>query len=101
MCRYSHRRRHRGISAALSLAQCVRVVHLIERALEFGEIGAGIQIAPNASRFLDAFGVLNDIHETAVFPERIVWMDMISGERITYLDLGRSFREQRAPIRRS
>jgi 3-hydroxybenzoate 6-monooxygenase len=81
-----------GLAAALSIAQSGRYVHVIERASEFGEIGAGIQIAPNASRVLDRLGILEGIQQSAVFPERIVWMDMISGERLTHLDLGDAFR---------
>jgi 3-hydroxybenzoate 6-monooxygenase len=80
-----------GIAAALSLAQAGRAVHVIERAPAFGEIGAGIQIAPNASRVLDRLGILQEIRKNAVFPARIVWMDMVSGERLTHLDLGDRF----------
>lgn len=83
-----------GLSAALSIAQSGHNVHVIERAPEFGEIGAGIQIAPNASRVLNRLGILDEIHQSAVFPERIVWMDMISGECLTYLDLGDAFRKR-------
>jgi salicylate hydroxylase len=80
-----------GLTAALALAKRGREVHVIERATEFGEIGAGIQIAPNASRVFDEIGVLADLHACAVLPARIVWMDMISGRRLTDLDLGAPF----------
>ncbi len=83
-----------GLTAALALAHRGRAVHVIERASEFGEIGAGIQIAPNASRVFDEIGVLADLHACAVLPARIVWMDMISGQRLTDLDLGAPFLER-------
>ena len=83
-----------GLTAALALAKRGRDVHVIERASEFGEIGAGIQIAPNASRVFDEIGVLADLHACAVLPARIVWMDMISGKRLTDLDLGAPFLER-------
>jgi len=79
-----------GLTAALALAKRGREVHVIERSGEFGEIGAGIQIAPNASRVFDEIGVLADLHACAVLPARIVWMDMISGAA-NRLDLGAPF----------
>jgi 3-hydroxybenzoate 6-monooxygenase len=83
-----------GLTTALALAKRGRDVHLIERASQFGEIGAGIQIAPNASRVFDEIGVLDDLHACSVLPARIVWMDMISGSQISYLDLGAPFLER-------
>ncbi len=80
-----------GLSAALALARRGRAVHVIERASSFGEIGAGIQIAPNASRVLAELGVLDALLAVAVLPARVVWMDMISGRRLSTLDLGRAF----------
>jgi 3-hydroxybenzoate 6-monooxygenase len=80
-----------GLAAALGLAQAGRRVHVIERSAEFGEIGAGLQLAPNASNALDRLGVLTEIRRFAVFPERMAWGDAISGEIITALDLGAPF----------
>ncbi len=83
-----------GLAVANSLAKHGREVHLIEKESEFGEIGAGIQLAPNASWALDRIGALDDIKPHAVFPQRIVWMDAISGEQLTSLDLGEKFVER-------
>lgn len=80
-----------GLTTALALARKGFPVHLIEREAEFGEIGAGIQLAPNASKVLDRLGVLAEISKHVVYPEGIVWMDAISGKHITTLDLGESF----------
>lgn len=82
-----------GLTTALALAKRGRDVRVIERATEFGEIGAGIQIAPNASRVFEEIGVLSELHTCAVLPARIVWMDMISGRQLTDLDLGAAFIE--------
>lgn len=81
-----------GLAVALALANRGRRVRVLEKAAEFGELGAGLQLAPNASRALDALGVLRAIEPFAVFPERIVWMDAVSGEQVTSLDLGAPFR---------
>jgi 3-hydroxybenzoate 6-monooxygenase len=56
-----------------------------------GEIGAGIQLAPNATRVLDGLGVLEGMLESAVRPRELVYMDALSGERITSVDLGEAF----------
>ena len=81
-----------GLATALALARHDLDVHVIEKASAFGEIGAGIQLAPNASWALDRLGVLDAIHEHAVFPSRIAWMDAESGQPLTSLDLGDPFR---------
>jgi salicylate hydroxylase len=80
-----------GLATALSLAGNGQRVHLVERAPEFAEIGAGLQFGPNASRALDALGVLGDIAPLAVAPARAVMMDARTGLRLTTLDLGPAF----------
>jgi salicylate hydroxylase len=66
----------------------------VEKSPQFGEIGAGLQIAPNASRILDALGALAEIRKTAVFPKRLVMKDAVSGETVTAIDLGPAFLER-------
>src|ERR1700730_5930451 len=83
-----------GLAVALALANRGLRVHVIEKASEFGELGAGLQLAPNASRALDVLGVRGAIESFAVFPQRMVWMDAISGEEVTSLDLGAPFTER-------
>lgn len=46
-----------GVTAALALRKAGWDVEVLERALELGEVGAGLSIAPNALRALDALGV--------------------------------------------
>jgi salicylate hydroxylase len=80
-----------GLAAALGLAHAGRRVHVIEKSAEFGEIGAGLQLAPNASDALDRLGVLNELKKHAVMPRRLVWGDAVSGEIVTSFDLGEPF----------
>jgi salicylate hydroxylase len=75
-----------GLGTALALARSGVPVHLLERAPEFSEVGAGIQMGPNAIRALDHLGVLDSIYETAVFPQRGVISDATTGERLTTID---------------
>ena len=83
-----------GLATALALSKQGIASHVVEKSPDFGEIGAGLQIAPNASRILDGLGVLGEIRKTAVFPARLVFMDSITGERVTYIDLGKAFLER-------
>ncbi|MHA6631634.1 FAD-dependent monooxygenase [Pseudonocardia sichuanensis] len=83
-----------GLATALALGRRGNRVHVMERAPEFGEIGAGLQIAPNASRVLDSLGILESVTRDAFFPERLVMMDAVTGEEITAIDTGPSFVER-------
>ena len=81
-----------GLAVAIGLAQGGHQVRLLEQAPEFAEVGAGIQLAPNATRALARLGLLEAAEVHAVRPSRIVMMDAVDGELITELDIGESFR---------
>jgi salicylate hydroxylase len=83
-----------GLTAALALARRGRRVTVLEREAEFGEIGAGIQIGPNASRVLDRLGVLDDVARDAFFPRRLVLRDALTGAPITAMATGEAFLER-------
>ncbi|MCX5402159.1 FAD-dependent monooxygenase [Streptomyces sp. NBC_00102] len=76
-----------GLAAALATARAGHRVTLVEQANRFGEIGAGLQLAPNASLALDELGVLAAVRHTAVAPPRLVMMDALTGHEVTALDL--------------
>src|SRR3954469_7043272 len=80
-----------GLAAALALAR--RGFHsvVLEQAQQFGEIGAGIQIAPNAWHALDALGVGALVKREAVFIERLLMMDGVSGEKGADVPLDKRF----------
>src|SRR5215469_3150533 len=80
-----------GLAAALALARRGLTAHVLEQATVFGEIGAGIQIAPNASGVLDRLGTLEQIASCAVYPRRMLLVDALSGETLTAADLGEPF----------
>ncbi|MCI2422562.1 FAD-dependent monooxygenase [Saccharopolyspora sp. K220] len=83
-----------GLAAALAVARAGRAVHLLERAAEFTEIGAGLQFGPNAIRMLDRLGLLSELLEVAVLPRHGVMRHAITAEPLTTLDLGGAFRER-------
>jgi 2-polyprenyl-6-methoxyphenol hydroxylase-like FAD-dependent oxidoreductase len=80
-----------GLATALAAAQAGKSVHVLEKSAEFAEFGAGLQLAPNATRVLDGLGILERIKKGATFPKRLVMMDAVSGKEITALDLGPKF----------
>jgi 3-hydroxybenzoate 6-monooxygenase len=83
-----------GLSAALGLAQKDLSVIVLEKAPSLGEIGAGIQLGPNAFHCFDALGVGEAARAMAVYIDKLRLMDAISGEEITHIDLGEAFRQR-------
>jgi 3-hydroxybenzoate 6-monooxygenase len=76
-----------GLSAAFALARKGLKVRVLERSPEFGEVGAGIQIAPNCTRILNAYGLLAEAKELGVLPVSMVMKDALDGTVLTRLDL--------------
>ncbi|WUH98383.1 FAD-dependent monooxygenase [Spirillospora sp. NBC_00431] len=76
-----------GLSAALALARQDLRVRVHEQAAEFGEVGAGLQLAPNCTRILDRYGLLDEATALGVLPERMVMKDAVDSGELTWLDL--------------
>lgn len=83
-----------GLAAALGVVEAGKTVAVLEQAPQFGEVGAGIQLGPNAMAVLDRFGLVDEINKLAVFPKRLVLKDVYTGEELTALDLGEEFQER-------
>ncbi|AHG66178.1 3-hydroxybenzoate 6-monooxygenase [Advenella mimigardefordensis] len=80
-----------GLSAALALARNGLESSVFEQADEFKEIGAGIQLGPNAFHTFDDLGIADEVHELTVYPDDIVAMDAINGEEIVRLPVAKLF----------
>jgi 3-hydroxybenzoate 6-monooxygenase len=80
-----------GLAAALALARKGFRSVVLEQAPQFGEIGAGIQLAPNAWHALDALGVGGLVKKEAVFIEHLLMMDGVSGEKVIDIPLDQRF----------
>ena len=76
-----------GLSAAFALRRKGLRVRVLERAAEFGEVGAGMQIAPNCTRILDEYGLLDEAKQLGVLPDAMVMKDAVDGTELTRLDL--------------
>ena len=80
-----------GLAAALALARKGFRSIVLEQASLFGEIGAGIQIAPNAWHALDALGVGGLVKKEAVFIEHLLMFDGVSAEKVIDIPLDARF----------
>lgn len=83
-----------GLATAIGLRAAGLEVIVLERAKEFGEIGAGIQLAPNGFNALKTLGVVERTLENAVYIDRLVMIDGVSGEQVAEIPVGEPFRKR-------
>ncbi|MVO90429.1 3-hydroxybenzoate 6-monooxygenase [Streptomyces sp. p1417] len=83
-----------GLAVTLGLARRGHRVTVLERREEFSELGAGIQLAPNAFHALDRLGVGHAVRARAVFIDELRLFDGTTGERITSMPLTESYRDR-------
>lgn len=69
-----------GLAAALCCAQADQEVHLFERAAAFTEVGAGIQLGPNVTRILQAWGLGQGLQSVAAFPPQLQVRQALTGQ---------------------
>lgn len=81
-----------GLATALAMAHQGIETIVLEAAPVLGEIGAGIQLGPNAFHAFDQLGLGEEIRSGAVFVDQFRLMDAASGEQISNFSLGESFR---------
>ncbi len=79
-----------GMAAALALAHKGIASHVIESAHALGEVGAGIQIGPNAFKVFARLGISEAINQVAVFPAAVNMRDALTDELIFRMNAGDS-----------
>ncbi|MDO9195899.1 FAD-dependent monooxygenase [Rhodoferax sp.] len=77
-----------GLAAALACARGGAQVELFERAREFTEVGAGIQLGPNVVKILHGWGLKDGLAGVAAFPDRLQVRSALSGAELGVLRLG-------------
>jgi salicylate hydroxylase len=77
-----------GLTAALACAKAGHSVSLFERAREFAEVGAGLQIPPNAMKVLRALGAAGRVSRDAVRPSALQMRDGRTGRFVFDVPLG-------------
>ena len=77
-----------GLAAALGASRAGWEVRLYERAAAFAEVGAGVQLGPNAVRRLQAWGLQAPLQAVAAFPDQLQVRSALDGGTLATLPLG-------------
>jgi salicylate hydroxylase len=83
-----------GLSAALSLLAAGFDVHVYEQARALGEVGAGVQVSPNASRVLYRLGLAGELARSAVRPLALHQRRWDDGRTLLRTPLGEPLEER-------
>jgi len=83
-----------GLTTALALSQNSHDITVFERSAGIREIGAGVQISPNAGRLLHSLGLGAAYSEISVNPHRVVLRRWEDDSIIRATDLDESFISQ-------
>ncbi len=83
-----------GLTAALALRQQGHDIVILERSQQLSEVGAGLQLSPNACSVLDSLGVLDALHPSAYAPENLRLWSGKSGRQLARVRLGSYIQER-------
>ncbi len=83
-----------GLSAAIALSKVGFEVEVIERAPALTEVGAGIQLSPNATKGLAALGVLEAAVAVSSQPERLEMRIGRTGEKVFSIPIAKEARNR-------
>jgi salicylate hydroxylase len=83
-----------GLAVALALSRQGVGVKVLEQSAEIGEIGAGIQLGPNAFSAFDALGIGERARGRAVYTESLMMMDAVDESEVATIPVGDAFRER-------
>ncbi|MFG1350337.1 FAD-dependent monooxygenase [Xanthobacter autotrophicus] len=87
-----------GLAAAIAMARAGLAVQVVEQARKLKEVGAGLQLTPNATRILRDFGLLNRLEQVAVAPRALEVRDGRSGAPLTRAEYGPAASRYGAPF---
>jgi len=85
-----------GLTAALCFSKAGHDVRIVERTAEFLDIGAGIQCGANALHVMRHLGVLDNLIELGVTPERVEFRDYQTGSALHTIALGQAYQDKYA-----
>ncbi len=83
-----------GLAAALALVRQGFPVKVLEQAPVIGEIGAGIQLGPNAFHAFDSLGIGEKARSRAVYTDEMVMHDAVDGALVGRILTGDAFRRR-------
>jgi salicylate hydroxylase len=77
-----------GLAAALACHRAGWQVDVLERTDQFSHVGAGIQLGPNVTRILHAWGLRAALESVAAYPDQLQVRDALTGKTLGSLRLG-------------
>ncbi len=77
-----------GLAAAIALARQDWQVRIYEQAAALNEVGAGLQLGPNATRILETWGLLESLRAVGFQPQALQARDWCSGQILSEQALG-------------
>ncbi len=77
-----------GMASALALTRAGCQTQVYERAQVFAEVGAGVQLGPNVTHVLQAWGLQTALQDVAAFPTQLQARSALSGDVLATLPLG-------------
>lgn len=83
-----------GLAAALALVRQGFSVKVLEQSPKVGEIGAGMQLGPNAFHAFDALGIGDKARARAVYTDYMVMHDAIDETQVGIIPTGEAFRQR-------
>ncbi|MEJ8475528.1 FAD-dependent monooxygenase [Roseibium algae] len=83
-----------GLAAAIALARIGHSVLVLERMAEITEVGAGLQLSPNACHCLEHLGLLDTVKSVAFAPASIRIRSARNGKDLNRIALGETIARQ-------
>jgi salicylate hydroxylase len=83
-----------GLSAALALAEAGHEVEVVERATALQDVGAGLQLSPNAMKALGALGVADAVEAVSSEPEALELRIGRTGAKVFSIPVGKTARRR-------
>ncbi|MFG1264282.1 FAD-dependent monooxygenase [Xanthobacter aminoxidans] len=87
-----------GLACAIALRRAGLTVQVVEQARKLREVGAGLQLTPNATRIIREFGLLPRLEQVAVTPRSLDVRSGASGATITRAHYGPAAARYGAPF---
>lgn len=76
-----------GMAAGFAMARAGWQATVFERTAAFAEVGAGVQLGPNVTRILQAWGLGDALHQVAALPSGLKARSLATGEVLATLSL--------------
>ena len=86
-----------GMAAGFATARAGWRANVFERAAEFSEVGAGVQLGPNVTRILQAWGLGDALQRVAAFPSGLQARSLATGEVLATLPVKDAVTKYGAP----